>query len=299
MERTSRWPAALHRLMMGAALTTALALASPGHAAAQGVAVIVNGDPVTNFDVEQRSKLIKLSSPKTPTRTEVIEELINEKLKIQLLRRFNIPDVDKEVDNAFTNMARRMRATPAQFTENLSKQGLQIETLKSRMKADIIWTQIIRGRYQSSFQFSEADIKARLEAKKPEEANAVGHDYTLRPILFVVPRGSPQSAFEARIKEAEAFRARFESCEQGIPLARGMRYVAVRAPVLKGSAELPPALREVLAKTEVGRLTAPEVTQQGIEVTAVCARRQSENAPAKTARSARRTASWCGRRSSG
>ena len=104
----------------------------------------------------------------------------------------------------------------------------------------------------------------------------VGYDYTLRPILFVVPRGSPPAAFEARAKEAEALRARFQSCDEGIALARGMRYVAVRAQVVKGSAELPAALRDVLAKTEIGRLTAPETTPQGVEVYAVCGKRQSE-----------------------
>ena len=109
----------------------------------------------------------------------------------------------------------------------------------------------------------------------------VGYDYTLRPILFVVPRGSPPAAFEARAKEAEALRARFQSCEEGIALARGIRYVAVRPQVVKGSAELPTALRDVLTKTELGRLTAPETTQQGVEVYALCGKRQSENAPAK------------------
>ena len=51
--------------------------------------------------------------------------------------------------------------------------------------------------------------------------------------------------------------------------------------MVKGSAELPTALRDVLAKTELGRLTAPETTQQGVEVYALCGKRQSENAPAK------------------
>ena len=109
----------------------------------------------------------------------------------------------------------------------------------------------------------------------------VGYDYTLRPILFVVPRGSPPAAFEARAKEAEALRGRFQSCEEGIALARGIRYVAVRQQVVKGSAELPTALRDVLAKTELGRLTAPETTPQGVEVYALCGKRQSENAPQK------------------
>jgi peptidyl-prolyl cis-trans isomerase SurA len=97
----------------------------------------------------------------------------------------------------------------------------------------------------------------------------------------MVPRGSSGAAFEARKKEAEAFRSRFESCAQGIPLARGMRYVAVRAQILKGSADLPVAQREILAKTEVGHLTPPEVIQDGIQVYAICGKRESDNAPAK------------------
>ena len=273
-------PLAFRRLMIGAALAIAALTVMTPSAGAQTV-VVVNGDPVTQFDVDQRAKLIQISTQKTPTRNEVIEELINEKLKIQLLKRFMIDGIDKDVDTAYVNMARRMRATPKDFTENLEKQGLKTETLKSRIKADLIWGQIIRGRYQSSFQFSDKDVATRLASKNRDDANVVGYDYTLRPILFVVPRGSPPAAFEARAKEAETLRARFQNCEDGIALARGIRFVAVRPQVVKGSAELPTALRDVLTKTELGRLTAPETTQQGVEVYALCGKRQSENAPAK------------------
>jgi len=274
--RTSALLLVMRRLTVCAVITTAMT----GQAGAQTV-VIVNGDPVTQYDVDQRAKLIQLSSQKTAARNEVVEELINEKLKIQLIKRFMIEGIDKDVDNAYANMARRMRVAPKDFTDNLAKQGVKAETLKSRIKADLIWGQMIRGRYQSHFQFSEKDIAARLEAKKPDDASVVGYDYTLRPILFVVPRGSPPSDFEARSKEAENLRARFQSCDEGITIARGMRYVAVRPQVNKASAELPAPLREMLAKTELGRLTAPETTQQGVEVYAVCGKRQSDNAPAK------------------
>lgn len=281
MKHHSARLSALPHLVAIAAFAFAATVAAMAPVRAQTVVVMVNGDPVTTYDVEQRSKLMKLGAQKAPARQEVIEELINEKLKIQLLKRYAIPDVDKDVDNALTNMARRMRATPKQFTDNLAQQGVVAETLKSRMKADIVWNQIIRGRYQSSFQFSDKDIADRVKAKNPDDANVVGYDYTLRPILFLVPRGSPPAAYEARVKEAEAFRTRFQSCDTGIPSARGLRYVAVRPQVLKGSAELPPALRDMLAKTEVGHLTVPETTQQGIEIYALCAKRQSENGPAK------------------
>jgi peptidyl-prolyl cis-trans isomerase SurA len=271
---------ALRRLLFTAGIAMATAMTMASRADAQAVA-IVNGDPITAFDVEQRAKLIQLSTHQTKSNKEVVEELINEKIKVQLLKRFAIEGIDKDVDNAYANMARRMRATPKQFSENLEKSGIKTETLKSRIKADLIWGQIIRGKYQSAFQFSDQEVNARLKTKNRGDENTVGYDYTLRPILFVVPRGSPPAAFEARVKEAEALRARFQSCDDGIALARGTRYVAVRTQVVKSSAELPAQLRDVLAKTEIGRLTAPETTPQGVEVYALCGKRQSESGPAK------------------
>jgi peptidyl-prolyl cis-trans isomerase SurA len=270
------------RFILGAALAIAATLAPIGGAEAQLVAVIVNGDPITNYDIEQRSKLIQASTHKAPARKDVIEELIDEKLKVQLLKRFQIESIEKDVESSFINMARRMRTTPKEFTEQLNKQGLQPDSIKARIRAELVWGQIIRGRYQSSFQFSDKDVQARLASKRPEDASSVGYDYTLRPILFVVPRGSPQAVLEERRKEAEALRTRFQSCEQGLPLARGMPHVAVRQPVVKSSADLAPALRTVLEKTEVGKLTSPELTLQGIEVFALCGKRQSDadNVPA-------------------
>jgi peptidyl-prolyl cis-trans isomerase SurA len=210
----------------------------------------------------------------------VIEELIEEKLKTQLLRRYQIASIDKDVENAFTNMARRMRATPKQFTDSLAKSGVNADTLKARIKGEIVWSQIIRGRYQSSFQFNDKDILAKLETPKSDASPVVAYDYTLRPIIFIVPRGSPPAAFAARRREAEELRARFQDCQQGIRSARQLRDVAVRAPVTKSSVELAPALREILEKTEIGKLTAPEPTNQGVEVYALCDKKPSaaENA---------------------
>ncbi len=266
-------------LTVAAFAAAALALASL-HARAQQVVVIVNGDPVTAFDIEQRSKLIQLTSQKTPTRQEVVDELIEEKLKLQLLKRYTMEGMDNEVESAYSNMARRARLTSQQLTETLDKSGIKPGTLKSRLKAEITWNQVIRGRFQSSFQVSEKDIMAKLN---PEAAASIGYDYTLRPILFVVPRGSPDSLRESRRKDADALRARFANCDEGIRLARGLRDVAVRGSTTRSSADLQPALRELLEKTEVGKLTAPEVTREGIEVHAVCRKEPSsaENTPDK------------------
>ncbi len=273
--------ATFRRLIVIAALA-ALAVA-PAPALAQQVVAVVNGDPITAFDIEQRTKLTQITTQKLPTRQEVMNELVEEKLKLQLLRRYQIEGVDAEVESAFANMARRARLTPQLLTEQLGKAGVMTGTLKSRIKAEITWSQIIRGKYQSSFQFSEKDIMSKIEASNPDAKLQIGYDYTLRPILFVVPRNSPDSARELRRKEAEALRARFQGCEEGIRIARGLPHVAVRSPTTRSSADLSQALREILEKTELGKLTTPEVTMQGIEVYALCRKEPSsaENTPEK------------------
>ena len=67
---------------------------------AQHVVVIVNGEPITALDIEQRSKLTQLSTQKPPARQDVIDELINEKLKVREAKKFGFEVSDAEVDSA-------------------------------------------------------------------------------------------------------------------------------------------------------------------------------------------------------
>jgi peptidyl-prolyl cis-trans isomerase SurA len=257
-------------------LAVAVVLSAVGLSAAsspaQQVVVIVNGEPITALDIEQRSKLTQLSSQKAPSRKEVIDDLINEKLKIREAKKFGLEASTEEVDNAFASMASRMRATPEQLTQHLAKSGVNVTTLKSRIRADIVWPQIVRGRYQSSLQVAEKDILTAMDAKGDE---ATGYDYTLRPILFLVPAGSPAAFIDGRKREAEALRARFQGCEDGIAFARALKDVAVRDQIVRSSADIPPELRKVLEGIEVGRLTAPEATKLGIEMFAICSKKES------------------------
>jgi len=247
-------------------------------ARAQQVVVIVNGEPITALDIEQRSKLNQLSTHKTPTRQEVLDELINEKLKVREAKKLGFEIPSSEVDTAYASVASRMRLTPEQLTEQLAKSGVNASTLKARLKADMTWPQLVRGRYQASLQIGDKDILTAMESKSND---SVGYDYTLRPILFLVPTESAEAFVEGRKREAEALRGRFQGCETGIAFARALKDVAVRDQVVRSSADIPAELRKVLDGVEVGRLTAPEVTKFGIEMFAICAKKEStaDNSP--------------------
>jgi peptidyl-prolyl cis-trans isomerase SurA len=272
------------RLPVAAAFAFALAAAAlaPRPALAQHVAVIVNGSPITTYDIEQRSKFTTLSTHKTPDRQAVIEELIDEKLKVQVGERYKLEVSDGDVNNAYANMAKRMRLTPEQLTGALAHAGVDSQTLKARIKADIAWQQIVRGKFQSSLQVTDKVIRDKLKDDKKE----VGYEYVLRPILFVVQPGASEQVIDSRKREAESLRGRFESCDSGLNFARALRDVAVLEQIVKSSADLAPALRKILDEVAVGKLTAPEVTPKGVQVFALCAKRENkvDSAATKEAR---------------
>ena len=90
----------------------------------------------------------------------------------------------------------------------------------------------------------------------------------------MVPRGASDAVYDARRRDAEALRARFQNCDEGVTAARGLREVVIRAPIRKTSTDLPPALRELFDATPDGKAVTPERTEAGIELVAVCSRRE-------------------------
>jgi peptidyl-prolyl cis-trans isomerase SurA len=248
-----------------------MGVASPSHA--QTVAVMVNGEPITNYDIDQRSKLNFLTTHKQQPRQQVIDELIDEKVKIKEGKKFGVDPTASDVDQSFAGMSSRMRITPDQLAKSLESQGIRPDTLKARMKAEMVWTSLVRGRYKESLQVGEKDVAAAVQAKGDEKLEVEAFEYQLRPIVLIVPRGSAPSAVEARVKEAEALRSRVQTCDDANSYFKSMQNAAIREAVTKTSADIPGNLRELLDKTPIGHLTAPEVTKQGVEMVALCGRK--------------------------
>src|SRR3954471_9629276 len=98
----------LSRLILSGAAALIL-IGSVSQLHAQSVVVMVNGEPITNFDIEQRTKLTELSIHKVPTRQEVIDDLINEKVKTREAKKYGVAPSDSEIEAAYGTMASRMR----------------------------------------------------------------------------------------------------------------------------------------------------------------------------------------------
>jgi len=265
---------------LAAVLVALCGLMLPAVASAQVVAV-ANGSPITELDIAQRSKLMAASTHKTPTRQEVLQDLIDDRIKIAKAKTYGIDVTDADVDNAFQTMASRQHLSPQQFSEVLMRSGIYAQTLKARLRAELAWNQLIRGKFAASLEVNDVDV-TRAMMESHETTTGVGYIYTLYPVIVLAPRGSAEGFLKAKLQEAEDLRKRFTSCPQGLAMARGMRDVAVREPVTRSSADLPDQFRQLLGSMQLGQLTTPEPTSQGLQMFALCSKRESSSdTPAK------------------
>jgi peptidyl-prolyl cis-trans isomerase SurA len=249
-------------------------LLSAGPAPAQQIAAFVNGEPITALDVDQQIRIIEAFSKARPSRKEALDDLVDQKIKINQARRLGITLSDAEVDREFAALARRGGRSTAEFTAAFRQAGINPAAFKVKLRADNVWRDVLRKMSPGSFQVRDADVVAALLARgQPPTSKAI--QYRMRQIVFVVPRGSSDAARAARVREAEALRSKFSDCERDLYLAREYREVVVMDPVIRISTDLPQRLQQLLEKTPDGRMTPPEPTASGIEVVAVCDRKET------------------------
>src|SRR5262245_1021933 len=272
MIMTTQFSRRLLPLIVSFVVATLLVCASP--ARAQTVIVMVNGEPVTEYDIEQRTKLNFLTTHKQSSRSEVVSELIDEKVKIKEGKKFGVDPTFSDIEQAYGQMAGRMRISSDQLTKSLEVQGIRSDTLKARIKADMIWGSLVRGRYKERLQVGEKDVMERVKEEGGDaQQQAEAFEYRMQPVVLIVPHGAAPSAIELRQKEAETLRARVQTCDEANAYFKSMANAAIREPVIRTSADIPPNLRKLLDDTPIGHLTPPEVTKQGVEMVALCARK--------------------------
>jgi peptidyl-prolyl cis-trans isomerase SurA len=254
-----------------------ICLALPDAAQAQSaIKVLVNDQPITTYDVQNRARFLQLTTRGRAGEKQAIEELIDERLKLQEARRRNVTIPDSAIEEAFAGMASRAQITPSQLQQALIQEGVNPDTLKSRIRAELAWAEVVRARFRATVRITEQDVANALAGRQDAQQASALQEYDVQPIIFVVPEKASEALVAQRKREADAFRSRFASCDRTLEQAKGLRDVVVRPTVRREESQIDDATRKILAKTAVGSTTPVEKIEEGFQVLAVCAKRALE-----------------------
>ncbi len=260
----------LHRVAYIAIVLAVTGFASPVYA--QSSIATVNGEPITNRDVEQRMKVSSALFRQPLSRPAALQELIDDRVKLSEGRRLGMRMTPAGLEDSMSRLATSVRQSPAQFEQSLAKAGIDSEAVKAKISAQAIWTELLRQRARSQ-NISNAELNAELE-RRAAKGDAKVIDYVIRQVVFVVPAGSNPGQRE---RDASAARGRFTDCDAGVDYMRTLRDVAVKERIGRSSVDLSKPTQDLLAKTPVGRLTAPFRSEQGIEMIAVCEKNERQD----------------------
>jgi peptidyl-prolyl cis-trans isomerase SurA len=249
---------------------------SPVPAAAQtAIEVIVNDQPITTYDIKQRARLIQLTQRKSASvaRSMAERELIDDVLKLDEAKRVGIVPSSSEIDKAYASIARNLKMSPSQLSTALRKNGVAPDTLKARLKSQIAWQKTVSSRFRSQIKIEESEVIAALKKSDIKDKN-ISVEYDLSQIIVVVPKKASSSLKAKRKRESAQIRKEFNGCDAAGPLLGQFNEVVLRPVGRRLETELPPAMKDDVIGTEVGRLTKPQQTGRGYEMIAVCGKRE-------------------------
>ncbi|MEM7289923.1 MAG: hypothetical protein AAF412_06075, partial [Pseudomonadota bacterium] len=234
------------------------------------IKMLVNKNPITNFDLNRRVALLKLR--RVPgNRTKLAEkEMIEQILKLQEATRRRTLASKETVDQAFANFAKRNRTTPSQLSQGLSRFGVGTDHFKSFIKTQISWQRAVSSRFQAeTINVSEQEAVIQLRDSGSDKPQLT--EYNFQQVVFVVPKAQRSSAkLAARRVEANAFRQRFTSCDDTIGQAKALKDVSVIEQKRILEPELPTAWKDEVRQLDQKGTTRVKETNNGMEFLAVC-----------------------------
>ncbi len=144
------------------------------------IVAVVNGDVISNADVDNRARLFAVSTglPLTPEvigrlKAQITRQLIDERLRMQEAQRRKIVIPDKQIAEAIHGIETRNGLPAGGLRQKLQADGVSQLTLIDQIRTQLGWGQVLREQLGDQVKVSDADVaeQQRLIAQqvgKPE-----------------------------------------------------------------------------------------------------------------------------------
>ena len=169
-------------LLLGALI---FGLAGAGNAqGAFSIAYRVNEAVITNYDIDQRVKLMRALGANSPNiRQEATDALIDDRLKQETADQFGASIDRATLDRAIESYATQRNLTTQSLMAKLRRAGVQPESFEEFISVSIIWRDILRARFGAQAEPSEIELNAQLNTYAISSASTIKLGEIVLPYL--------------------------------------------------------------------------------------------------------------------
>ncbi len=234
---------------------------------------IINGDVITQTDVDQRLGLLAIANEgEIPPeeverlRQQVLRNLIDETLQIQAAKTEKIEIRASDIDKTVARVAGNIKQTPEQLDSYLLANGSSINSLRRQIEGEIAWQRLQRAKIESGVSVGEDEVKAVLDkmtASKGTEEYRVGEIF-----LSATPASESQTAANAakileQLKNGQSFAAYARQYSEASTAAVGGDLGWVRPE------QLPAPIAAAVRQMSAGAVSNPISVPGGLSIIAV------------------------------
>ena len=234
---------------------------------------IVNGEVITQTDIDQRLALLLLANEaQLPAeelerlRQQVLRNLIDETLQIQAAKAEKIEVRASDIDRTVARVAANVKQNPDQLAGYLEANGSSIRSLRRQIEGEIAWQRLQRKKIESGVSVGEDEVKAVLERL----TSAKGSDeFRVGEIFLSAPPGSEAQAIDnatkilAQLRNGASFAGYARQYSEASTAAVGGDLGWVRPE------QLPAPIAAVIRQMNPGTVSNPIPVPGGVSIIAV------------------------------
>ncbi|GAA4759218.1 peptidylprolyl isomerase [Sphingomonas daechungensis] len=234
---------------------------------------IVNGEVITQTDVDQRLALLVIAnSGKVPNdqveelRQQVLRNLIDESLQIQAAKQAEITVTDKDIARTLERVASSVKMNPDQLTTYLKANGSSIRTLRRQIEGETAWRRLQQQKIENTVSVGDDEVKAvleRLNASKGTEEYRVGEIFLSSTPDKMQQTIANANQIIAQLRQGASFPGYARQYSEASTAAVGGDLGWVRPE------QLPDQLGGVLRTMGPGQISSPISVPGGVSILAV------------------------------
>src|SRR5262245_19931181 len=132
-----------------------IVVAGLGLAQEMSIKVLVNDDPISDYDIDQRERFLAITQQqqRSPAlKKQATDLIIQERLQMQEGRKNGVTPDENDVTVILEDMAKKNNLTVEGLTTSLANTGVNIKTLKDRIRAQLVWQETVRRKFRREVQ---------------------------------------------------------------------------------------------------------------------------------------------------
>lgn len=183
-------PVTMLALVLAMAMPAGDTKAQSSETQVERIMAVVNDQVISEYDLEQRMNLILSAAganvsreQREMLRRQALENLVDEILQLQEAAEFELEISDQEISETIGAIGQQYDMSPGEFELYLESTGASLSSLRQQIRAELAWTQLVRGRFSPQIAVSEDEVSSILERL---ERSAGQSEYLVSEIFFLV-----------------------------------------------------------------------------------------------------------------